>query len=195
MFVHSRGVPRGGGSNLVQFMIKQLWNDPYVYKRRGEGSQNMSIFFIVYKVENVNGGGQVGKKAKNLSTQFVNPPGIVNPPDGKLCIVQHEKIQNIKFISVCFCYEFQSKSDRLADKLTLGQPWTKLVQGSLIKTYFCLNFEIFQVIRFLEGELIEDYQSDIRLMSGQLNVLGKMAKHQNSRNMGLHLFDKNLQQF
>merc|ERR1712051_973105 len=49
------------------------------------------------------------------------------------------------------------------------------------------------VIRFLEGELIEDYQSDIRLMSGQLNVLGKMAKHQNSRNMGLHLFDKNLQ--
>ena len=52
---------------------------------------------------------------------------------------------------------------------------------------------MFQVIRFLEGELIEDYQSDIRLMSGQLNVLGKMAKHQNSRNMGLHLFDKNLQ--
>jgi len=49
------------------------------------------------------------------------------------------------------------------------------------------------VIRFLEGELIEDYQNDIRLMSGQLNVLGKMAKHQNSRNMGLHLLDKNLQ--
>merc|ERR1711988_41519 len=48
------------------------------------------------------------------------------------------------------------------------------------------------VIHFLEEELMEDYQKDVRLVSGQLNVLGKMAKHQNSRNMGLHLFDKNL---
>merc|ERR1712212_688770 len=48
------------------------------------------------------------------------------------------------------------------------------------------------VIHFLEEELMEDYHKDVRLISGQLNVLGKMAKHQNSRNMGLHLFDKNL---
>merc|ERR1712038_48517 len=48
------------------------------------------------------------------------------------------------------------------------------------------------VIHFLEEELMEDYQKDVRLVSGQLNVLGKMAKHRNSRNMGLHLFDKNL---
>merc|ERR1712241_211724 len=43
------------------------------------------------------------------------------------------------------------------------------------------------VMQFLEDELIGDYQKDIRQVSGQLNVLGKMAKHHNSRNMGLHL--------
>merc|ERR1711997_197562 len=47
--------------------------------------------------------------------------------------------------------------------------------------------------QFLEEELMEQYQRDIHQTSGQLNVLGKMAKFQNTRNMGLHLFDKKYQ--
>ena len=40
----------------------------YVYKRTGVGSPNMSTFVNVHNVENVNRGGKVVKKAKNLST-------------------------------------------------------------------------------------------------------------------------------
>ena len=47
-------------------------------------------------------------------------------------------------------------------------------------------------MHFLEEELIEGYYQDIRKMSGQLNVLGKIAKDDNSRSLGLHLFDKEL---
>ena len=47
-------------------------------------------------------------------------------------------------------------------------------------------------MHFLEEELIEEYYQDIRAVAGQLNVLGKIAKEDNSRAMGLHLFDKAL---
>merc|ERR1712212_1056548 len=65
--------------------------------------------------------------------------------------------------------------------------------GKLMTDNLKQSFQfIAMVIQFLEKELMGDYHTDVRLISGQLNVLGKMAKHQNSRNMGLHLFDKNL---
>lgn len=47
-------------------------------------------------------------------------------------------------------------------------------------------------MHFLEEELLEDYYADIRVVSGQLNVLGRMAKDDNTRAMGLHLFDESL---
>lgn len=48
------------------------------------------------------------------------------------------------------------------------------------------------VMHFLEEQLLQDYYTDIRHISGQLNVLGRIAKHDNTRAMGLHLFDKEL---
>ena len=48
-------------------------------------------------------------------------------------------------------------------------------------------------MHFLEEELLEDYYTDIRQVSGQLNVLGRIAKDDAaSRAMGLHLFDQSL---
>lgn len=47
-------------------------------------------------------------------------------------------------------------------------------------------------MHFLEEELLQEYYTDIRTVSGHLNVLGRIAKDDNSRAMGLHLFDKEL---
>ena len=47
-------------------------------------------------------------------------------------------------------------------------------------------------MHFLEEELLEDYYTDIRQVSGQLNIMGSIAKNDNTRAMGLHLFDNSL---
>ncbi len=40
--------------------------------------------------------------------------------------------------------------------------------------------------------MLEDYSSEIREMSGRLNLLAKIARSDNTRSMGLHLFDQHL---
>ena len=47
-------------------------------------------------------------------------------------------------------------------------------------------------MHFLQEELLEDYYKEIREVSGHLNVLGKIAKEDNSRGLGLHLYDQSL---
>ncbi len=47
-------------------------------------------------------------------------------------------------------------------------------------------------MHFLQEEILEDYYGEIRKVSGLLNTLGKIAKHDNTRAMGLHLFDAHL---
>jgi hypothetical protein len=45
---------------------------------------------------------------------------------------------------------------------------------------------------FLEEKFVEPYTSEIRDMAGRLNLLAKMARNDNTRAMGLHLFDQSL---
>lgn len=47
-------------------------------------------------------------------------------------------------------------------------------------------------MHFLQEELLEDYQKEIREVSGYLNILGKISKKDSTRGMGLHLFDQKL---
>ena len=51
---------------------------------------------------------------------------------------------------------------------------------------------VFQVMHFLQENLMEEYHQEIRQVSGHLNVLGRMAKEDSSRAMALHLFDSSL---
>lgn len=48
------------------------------------------------------------------------------------------------------------------------------------------------ISHYLEKNLIQEYADDIRHNSGLLNVWGKIAKVEKSRNLGAHLFDKSL---
>jgi len=48
------------------------------------------------------------------------------------------------------------------------------------------------IFGFFQEDFIESYTQNIRDLAGHLNIIGKMAKDDKTKKMGLHLFDKSL---
>jgi len=48
------------------------------------------------------------------------------------------------------------------------------------------------IYKFLEEEYLQGYTEKIRDIAGYLNILGKIAKNDQTKRMGLHLFDQSL---
>lgn len=49
-----------------------------------------------------------------------------------------------------------------------------------------------QIFGFFQEDFIESYTQNIRDLAGHLNIIGKMAKDDKTKRMGLHLFDNSL---
>ena len=69
-------------------------------------------------------------------------------------------------------------------------PAVKYFNSSLFDRFD--NWQISQISHFLEEEFIEPASGKIREMAGHLNVLARMARDDNTKAMGLHLFDSAL---
>ena len=50
----------------------------------------------------------------------------------------------------------------------------------------------FQIFGFFQENYMEKYTENIRSLAGYLNIMGKMAKDEKTKKMGLHLFDRSL---
>lgn len=48
------------------------------------------------------------------------------------------------------------------------------------------------IFGFFQDDFVESYTQNIRDLAGHLNIMGKMAKDEKTKKMGLHLFDNSL---
>merc|ERR1712029_184615 len=48
------------------------------------------------------------------------------------------------------------------------------------------------IFGFFQDDFVESYTQNIRELAGHLNIMGKMAKDEKTKKMGLHLFDTSL---
>ena len=51
-----------------------------------------------------------------------------------------------------------------------------------------------QIAHLLEGDFIAPYTDDIRELAGHVNLLAKIVKNDNTKGLGLHLYDEHLKQ-
>ncbi len=51
---------------------------------------------------------------------------------------------------------------------------------------------MFQTVHFIEEEFLSHYTDEIRETAGMVNVLAKIARNDNTRALGLHIFDAHL---
>jgi hypothetical protein len=49
-----------------------------------------------------------------------------------------------------------------------------------------------QIAHYLEEDFIEPYTDDIRTLAGHVNLLAKIVRKDNTRGLGLHIYDQQL---
>ena len=55
-----------------------------------------------------------------------------------------------------------------------------------------VNYFPTQIAHLLEEDFIEPYTDDIRELAGHVNLLAKIVKNDNTKGLGLHLYDEHL---
>ena len=85
--------------------------------------------------------------------------------------------------------------------MTVTQPFGTSVIANIFSMYFASFLHIFdmrilnlQIAHLLEEDFIEPYTDDIRELAGHVNLLAKIVKNDNTKGLGLHLYDQHLKQ-